>query len=84
MDDAAGQVKDWQALFPVQSAAPATLRRALAAVSEHGLSFWDAMLWACAREADCSLLLSEDFQHGRVIDGVRCHNPFVEPVSIAT
>ncbi len=76
--DAVAQVEDWLRLFPIQTAGPATLRRAMAAVREHGLSFWDAMLWATAREAGCGILLSEDFQHGRVLGGVRFHNPFLE------
>lgn len=78
--DAVAQVEDWLRLFPIQTAGPGTLRRAMAAVREHRLSFWDAMLWATAREAGCTLLLSENFQHGRVLGGVRFHNPFVEEV----
>lgn len=78
--EAAAQVRDWQVMFPVVAAMPSTLIRAIDAVSTHGLVFWDAMLWACAREAGCTLLLSEDFQHGRVLDGVRFHNPFLEPL----
>ena len=78
--DAAAQVKDWQLLFAVHAATPSTLDRAIAGVKDHGLAFWDAMLWACACEASCGLLLSEDLQHGRVLRGVRFHNPFIEPV----
>ena len=71
-------VENWLRVFPVRAAAPGTLRHAMAAVREHRLEFWDAMLWATAREAGCGLLLSEDFQHGRVLGGVRFHNPFLE------
>jgi predicted nucleic acid-binding protein len=35
------------------------------------------MLWATAREAGVSLLLSEDFSDGSVLDGVRVVNPLV-------
>ena len=79
---AANQVGDWQTLFPVQAAGRSTLERAIAATREHSLSFWDAMIWASAREAGCGLLLSEDFQHGRTLDGVRFHNPFAKPVPL--
>jgi predicted nucleic acid-binding protein len=75
---AIGQVRDLQAVFPVAAATPATLNDAVTALSEHGIAFWDAMLWACAREAGCTLLLSEDFQHGRVLEGVRFHNLFLD------
>lgn len=42
----------------------------------HSFSFWDALIVRAAAVAGCSILLSEDFQHGRVIDGVRVENPF--------
>lgn len=34
----------------------------------HGFSFWDSLIAAAALEAGCSLLYSEDMQHGQVID----------------
>ena len=74
--DAMAQVDDWQQLFPVVSAKPATLTRAFAAVKRHQLSFWDALLWATVREAGVATLLSEDFQHEQDIDGVQIINPF--------
>ena len=46
------------------------------AVEEHGLSFWDAMLWAAARSARCSAILTEDLQDGRRLGGVEFLNPF--------
>ena len=42
----------------------------------HGLSFWDAMLWATAKRAGCRMLFSEDLQDGRRLDGVLFVNPF--------
>jgi prevent-host-death family protein len=51
-------------------------RKAINAVNAHTLSFWDAMLWAVAREAGVTLLLSDDFQHDRILDGIRFCNPF--------
>ncbi len=49
----------------------------MTAVLRHGLTFWDAMLWATAKAAGVTVLLSEDFQHDRVLEGVRFRNPFV-------
>jgi predicted nucleic acid-binding protein len=51
--------------------------RALDAVPRHGLSFWDALIWAAAQENGVPILYTEDFQHGRDVDGVRIVNPFV-------
>jgi len=74
--EAAEQVADYQKFFPVVAATPDSLRRAIAAVLKHGLSFWDAMQWAVARQAGATLLLSEDLQHGRELEGVHFRDPF--------
>ena len=74
---AATQLDDWQALFPVVAATPGSLRLAVRAVEQHRLSFWDAMQWAVAKQAGATLLLSEDLQHGRELEGVRFQNPFL-------
>ena len=43
----------------------------------YGLSIYDAMIAASALHADCDTLLSEDMQHGSVLDGrLRVVNPF--------
>lgn len=69
-------VDAWLEVFPVAHARPETLRAALAAVAQHRLSFWDAMLWAVAQEAGCRYLLSEDYQSGRTLGGVTFVDPF--------
>jgi len=43
----------------------------------HGFSFWDALVLRSAKQAGCSVLLTEDFQHGREMEGLRILNPFV-------
>jgi predicted nucleic acid-binding protein len=43
----------------------------------HSVSFWDALILACAAAAGCARLWSEDLQHGAVIAGVKIENPFV-------
>ena len=51
----------------------------LAAIDLHrllGFSFWDALVLRTAKEAACTVLLSEDLQPGRTIDGVQIVNPF--------
>ena len=42
----------------------------------HGFSFWDAMILRSAKQAGCRVLLSEDFQGQREVDGLRVVNPF--------
>ena len=41
-----------------------------------GFSWWDALIVAAAKVADCSLLLSEDLQHDQDLDGLRVIDPF--------
>jgi predicted nucleic acid-binding protein len=43
----------------------------------HRISYWDALVLHCAKQAGCRVLLTEDMQHGQVIDGVRIVNPFL-------
>lgn len=41
------------------------------------LSYWDALMVAAAQQQGCTLLLTEDLQHGQRIDSLRIVNPFV-------
>ncbi len=43
----------------------------------HGLSLWDALILRSAKQSGCRVLLTEDMQHGQVVDGVKIVNPFV-------
>ena len=45
-------------------------------VVKHQLSYWDALLWATALTNRIPYILSEDFQDGIRIEGVRVLNPF--------
>ena len=42
----------------------------------HGFSFWDALILRAAKQAGCSVVLSEDMQDAREIDGLQIVNPF--------
>lgn len=70
-------IKGWIDVFPIVESHSSTLLIALKAVEKHKLSFWDAMLWATAKEAQCSLLLSEDFQTNSNFGGVYIKNPLL-------
>ena len=53
---------------------------ALQLAERHRFSIYDALIVAAARDADCTLLYSEDMQHGQIIDGVlTLINPFADP-----
>jgi predicted nucleic acid-binding protein len=47
----------------------------------HGVNFWDAMILRSAKQAGCTVLLSEDMQQNQEIDGIRIVNPFAQKKS---
>jgi predicted nucleic acid-binding protein len=40
------------------------------------ISFWDGLIIAAAVNAECSIVYSEDLNHGQIIRGVEIINPF--------
>ena len=68
-------VRDFAA-FPVVSTDAPLVVAAVALSRRHRLSLWDAMIVVAARAGGATELLTEDLQHGRVLEGVRIDNPF--------
>jgi predicted nucleic acid-binding protein len=64
-----------RAVFAVHAADERDFDRATRG-DRHGLSFWDALLWATADRIGVRYLLSEDFQDGRTLGGVTFVDPF--------
>ena len=54
-----------------------THRTASRICERYGYSVYDGLILAAAVEAGCSKLLTEDLQHGQVVEGVRIENPFL-------
>jgi predicted nucleic acid-binding protein len=52
--------------------------QALEFSKRYGFPIWDSLILAAAQEARCSRLLTEDMQHGQVVEGVRIENPFLD------
>jgi len=73
---ALAKVTRLKSVFPIASAQPEDLDRAMWATRHHRFAFWDAMLWATACRAGCRVLLSEDGHDGRKLDGVTFLSPF--------
>lgn len=63
-----------------QLPSPRLYQGALDIASRTGYAFYDALILAAARESGCSLVYSEDLQHGRRLDGLTIVNPFVGTV----
>lgn len=49
---------------------------ALRGAERHRLSVWDALIWSAAKLNQIPYVLTEDAEHGRVLEGVRYLDPF--------
>jgi len=63
-------------LLAVQSS-PALISEALRLTANHRLSWYDSLIVAAAQEGGCSILYSEDLQHGQRFGNLQIENPFV-------
>jgi predicted nucleic acid-binding protein len=52
--------------------------RSIALARRFRIALWDALIVTAAQDGGCSLVLSEDLQHGRSFDNVSIQNPFPE------
>jgi predicted nucleic acid-binding protein len=55
----------------------ATHERALSIAERYGYRIYDALHLAAALESGCSVLYTEDMQHGQEIEGLTIRNPFL-------
>jgi predicted nucleic acid-binding protein len=62
--------------WPVLLVTDEAIADAVRGVIEHGMSFYDAQIWATARLAGIDTVLTEDFSDGAVVEGVRFVDPF--------
>lgn len=60
---------------PVVTTDAALVLAGIDVAQSEGLSPWDGLIVAAARRAGCAEILTEDLNHGQVIDGVRITNP---------
>lgn len=75
---AAQAVADYVAAWTVYDVSRTTVLRAVQAVSEYRLSYWDALIWASAKEHGLRVILTEDLQDGQLLGGVLVRSPFSE------
>ena len=75
-EEAGARVRDFSRLSLVQVDAPLILA-AISRSQRMSFSLWDAMIVEAALKAGADRLLTEDLQHGQVIEGMRVENPFL-------
>jgi predicted nucleic acid-binding protein len=69
-------VLSWRDAYAVADTSAAVIVNATDLAADHGLTIWDSVMLAASAEAECRLLLSEDFQEGFTWRGVTVTNPF--------
>ncbi|HQV21999.1 MAG TPA: PIN domain-containing protein [Agitococcus sp.] len=68
----------WMEVSEVEAVTVNTIRQAMRLSQKHLLSHWDALIVAAALLAGCTILYSEDMQHGYMFEGVlQVVNPFL-------
>ena len=69
-------VAAWRRALPIEPTVYEDLPTAIGVAAKHRLAFWDALLWSVAHRIGVQYFLTEDFQDGRILEGVRFVNPF--------
>lgn len=75
-EDARTIVQEFSSVFGTSASEANTMVSATDLVVDHKLQFWDALIVTAACNAGCTLLVSEDMQHGFVTRGLTIVNPF--------
>ena len=75
-EEAGARVRDFSRLPLVQVDVPLILA-AISRSQRMSFSLWDALIVEAALKAGADRLLTEDLQHGQVIEGMRVENPFL-------
>ena len=82
-DDALEDITTLARAWPVLPVTPLIVLDAARGVRDHGLSYFDAQLWATARLNQIPVVLTEDFAQGRLLEGVQFLNPFSASFDLA-
>ena len=81
--DALTYAQAFAASWPVIDVTVQVVLEAGRGVRDHQFSFYDAQIWAAARLSQIPVILSEDFNSGSTLEGVRFVNPFAASFNIA-
>jgi predicted nucleic acid-binding protein len=63
-------IRQFMSDFNLVPLTAALVNDAIRIYKQYHFSYWDSVIVAAALEAGCSILYSEDFQDGQIIDGI--------------
>jgi predicted nucleic acid-binding protein len=75
-EEAIRQAAIYQSAFLTPPTTDAIINQASAMARAHRMQLWDCVVCATSIAANAKVLLTEDMQDGRTIDGLRLINPF--------
>jgi predicted nucleic acid-binding protein len=75
-EDAVRQVSLYQSVFLTPPTTDAIINKASELARAHRMQLWDGVVCAASAQAGARVLLTEDMQDERIIDGLRLMNPF--------
>jgi predicted nucleic acid-binding protein len=81
--NASSAVMKYLESWPIIEVTSTIVFEALRGVEQHQMHYYDSAIWAAARLNQIREILTEDGQHGRVIEGVRYLNPFHQDFDMA-
>ena len=74
--EAATEVHRHAQTWQVLDVSSETVQHAVRGAAQYQIPYWDALIWAAARLAGIPVVVTEDFQDEREIEGVTFQNPF--------
>jgi predicted nucleic acid-binding protein len=71
-------ISSFHSQYEIVALTEGVLLRASRLREQYSLSYWDSMICSAALDAGCEQLITEDMQHGLLIEGqLKIMNPFV-------
>jgi|ERR1043165_2116675 predicted nucleic acid-binding protein len=77
LEEAVRQTSIYQAAFLTPPTTDAVINKASEFARAHQMQLWEGVVCAASADAGAKVLITEDMQDGRVVDGLRLINPFV-------
>jgi predicted nucleic acid-binding protein len=78
VEQAYDRIQNYLLSWEIMDLSGSIILEAVRGVRTYKMAYWDAQIWASARLHQISLIFTEDFNVGAVIEGVRFVNPFEE------
>lgn len=78
LNEAYERIENYLLAWEVLDMTGSIVLEAARGVQNYQMAYWDAQIWASAHLHQIPIVLSEDFNPGTVIEGVRFLNPFAD------